>query len=398
MKNVILFPDKIFGDDSGARSARFTAKLLREIGYKVFVFTNEKGIDFLKYADDFEIVSFSSEVNFLTHLFNFELYNISKSLMKKYKFSYFIALGGIQKPAFLSRLFRNSGVKTIYLFYINDYFCAKSYAGLESGPCLKCLNGSTLNSLKYNCIESFDIVNYIKRIISIKLNAKEVLNASYVLSYSQNQSNLLTKFGILDSKIKEVPIQFDIEEIKGRESTDGDYFLIFGQPIVEKGFHLLKEIINKADGRIKFKIVFKNSETLNASLCNYGLMDLFQLGRFSVETNLNSRAQILDVVASSRGILLTTIYPSTGEFALMESMLLKKPVVAFDVGAHSNIIKDGFNGFLHDLTDLDGFVKSIELLNKNGILRERLGKNAFNTIQDLLDLNEQVESFKRILL
>jgi len=64
---------------------------------------------------------------------------------------------------------------------------------------------------------------------------------------------------------------------------------------------------------------------------------------------------------------------------LFEYMAMAKPVVASAIGEANNIIEDGVNGFLAKTKD--EFVKKIQLLVENRVLRRRIGEKARETAE-----------------
>ncbi len=61
---------------------------------------------------------------------------------------------------------------------------------------------------------------------------------------------------------------------------------------------------------------------------------------------------------------------------LIEAMALGKPVIATDLGPRSEMVRNGYNGFLYQPNDVITLrEKALELI-KNRELRERMGSNA----------------------
>jgi len=60
----------------------------------------------------------------------------------------------------------------------------------------------------------------------------------------------------------------------------------------------------------------------------------------------------------------------------VEAMLLGKPVIGARSGATTELIKDGFNGFLYKFGDFEDLAEKIKLYYKNPSLIEQMGTNA----------------------
>jgi glycosyltransferase involved in cell wall biosynthesis len=85
------------------------------------------------------------------------------------------------------------------------------------------------------------------------------------------------------------------------------------------------------------------------------------------------------------------IFPSRFEGlsnALLEAMLYRKVIFAYDVSSNSEIIQDKFNGYLFDLKDIDSIAKMVIKVAKN--------EKEIHTIQDncLIKLKEKFDKKK----
>jgi len=67
---------------------------------------------------------------------------------------------------------------------------------------------------------------------------------------------------------------------------------------------------------------------------------------------------------------------------IMEAMAAGKPVVATDIRGNRDLVKDGVNGFLVKLGDVQGLVDSILKLANDKNLRDQMGKKGRELIED----------------
>ena len=91
-----------------------------------------------------------------------------------------------------------------------------------------------------------------------------------------------------------------------------------------------------------------------------GLLEYYNLGLIDVITYLENHTDFIKLIARSKGVLVPSYYDTTGEFYLLESLGLGKPVVLFNVGIHSEIIKHKVNGMISNVGDLDTFHENIQ--------------------------------------
>lgn len=391
---ILLFPDLIGGQISGPRSARATLKTLKELGHEVALFCADadKILDYEEF-DGVNYYKINSKMRFNSHFLDSALVAQFKKIIKDFKPDYYFMIGGIQKPAILAKIARKNRIKTIFLFYITDYYCAKVYAGLESGPCYQCIELSPLQSLNNNCIKgNYKYLNFLKGLIVRKKLKTEILKSYKVAGYSEDQLSIYKKIGIDESKCKKIALQFDPNELKNFPNKDGNYFLIVGQPIMEKGFHTISKILKNCKSGPQIKIIFKDLIEQQKALTKYKLFSFVESGLISTSTGLVNRQDIINVIANAKGIILPSYYPTTGEFVLIESLLLEKPVLVFNVGAHKNFISNRVNGMVSEIEDFKTFSNNIDEINTNDELRLNISKNGKKFILDLLSDNNRLNS------
>ena len=86
--------------------------------------------------------------------------------------------------------------------------------------------------------------------------------------------------------------------------------------------------------------------------------------------------------------------------ALAEASFAGLPIVGYDIDWHSEIIKDGINGFLVKLGDQLSFSKSIMKIISNKDLSKRFSKNIREDAEKLLSPEKiyriEIDCFKKI--
>ena len=82
--------------------------------------------------------------------------------------------------------------------------------------------------------------------------------------------------------------------------------------------------------------------------------------------------------------ILTSYYEGFGR-VLVEAGAFELPILSTKITGPEDIIDNGFNGYLLDLQDLNGFVDKILYLKKNEEQRLLMGKNNFNLVHQRYD-------------
>lgn len=397
-KKILFFPDKICGEDSGARSARFTLKSLIELGYKVAVYTSDA--DKMK-NEEIQGSLYFYQINSLmradSHFFDSKLLNQFRNIIREFQPEYFFTAGSIQKPSILAKEARKLGIKTIFLFYITDYYCIKTYAGLNDGPCFKCIENGPFQAWNNKCIkDSPKLINLIKG-IAVRSRIQFELRRCYkVAGYSEDQLNIYKKIGVTKEKCAKINFQFDSSELDNIIANDGDYFLLYGQPSVEKGWHTLSKIIPLLKTKVKFKIIFFTKEIEALMLKKFELINFVLDGTIVTEIAVNKREDIIEQVAKSKAVLIPSYYPTTGEFVLLESLIIGKPVLVFETGSHNDIIIHGVNGMSAQINDFKKFANNIDIINTNEKLRKNITYNAKKTATEMFSKSKRIESLTNL--
>ena len=206
------------------------------------------------------------------------------------------------------------------------------------------------------------------------------------------------KIGIEESRCQKISLQFDPDELKNFPNNDGDYFLIVGQPIIEKGFHTISKILENCKSDPKIKIIFKDLNEEQKALTDYNLLPFISSGTISTSTGLDDRHDIIKTIANARAIIIPSYYPTTGEFVFIESLLLEKPILVYNVGAHKNYISHRISGMVSDVGDFKSFSKNIDEVNTNTELRLILSKGAKMFIMDMLSDENRRKTLNKLFI
>ena len=153
MKNILVVPDSLFGDDSGDRSTKFLLKTLTSYGLNVSVFAENQNYD----SDTSNFLKENNIKFFLkktyrarNQFFNYFENKSFNDVLNKSKANYVLYFGTIaNKPS--TKILIKSKIPYYYLPLTTEYYCLKDFAALENGPCFKCIKGNYINAYKNNC-------------------------------------------------------------------------------------------------------------------------------------------------------------------------------------------------------------------------------------------------------
>jgi len=377
-QNRILFiPDTIWGNDSGHRSGQKVVKVFCSLNYKIAIYApNVDSAELKNGLNGYQYEFFERTPYRYYHQFkNRDVKHEFQKVLNDFKPDYVHYFGSTgYSPT--ARVCLKQNIPYAIQFLTSDYYCIKNFAGLKDGPCFKCITGKYYHAIKNNCQRQEPKFIYnLKDIIGKIVSRKSIMNASKVLGYSNDQISVYNKYGVPNSNCAITPIFFDGSHLVGITPTLGNYFLMSGQNIVAKGWHLLTSILSQCTN-VKFKFLFINQTVADRSIDRYNLREFVVSGQIEIIVNIEKHSDVIQLIAHSRGVLVPSYYPTTGEFILLESLGLGKPVITFDAGIHKEIIQHKFNGMIAKIGDTEQFAKNINEINSNNNLCDSISKGA----------------------
>ncbi len=381
---ILLIPDIPNGNSSGTLSASATVRQLLSLGHQVYVIG--RAID-TGHSIPEGALYHPAPTNFrwYEHIASPKLTSWFDRLCDAFQPDYLLMIGSIQKPAALARRARRRGMKTAFLFYINDFFCTRVYAGLASGPCTACAARPEIPALRNRCYGPGRFGQFIKSAIVRALLRREIRKAHRVLGYSKSQTAIHAMTGVAPQALRKVTFQFDPSDLDEWAPSDDGYFAITGQAIMQKGFHLLAGILSRLPPTVRVKMSIYHPDEAPGIIERFGLQPFSDNGQLQFVYGLQSRSDYVAFLARARGLILTSYYPTTGEFVLQEALYLGKPVIAFNVGAHADILRDGDNAMVAPAGMLDEFAEKIVRLDLDPVLRRTIGDRARQTALSFYD-------------
>jgi len=264
------------------------------------------------------------------------------------------------------------------------------------------VHGEDINTFKKLEILSGKKSKILSRIYSFVLHNSDRINANS----SYTKSIVLSIDGRIKNKIEIIPMGVDINRFKHEDDTNikedfgaGYLILSVGRLIDLKGTKYLiiamKDVIKK----------FPNSKLVVAG----GGPEKKKLKKLTKDLNLEDNVIFIGSIKNSD---LPKYYSSADVFVLpsiniqgqaetlgvvlLESMSCGTPVIGTNVGGITDIIKDGYNGFLvSDKSPEDLADKIIELLS-NKELVEELSANGLKTIRERFSWEVVIEEFCNI--
>jgi glycosyltransferase involved in cell wall biosynthesis len=217
-----------------------------------------------------------------------------------------------------------------------------------------------------------------------RLEKEAAKDANLIVTVSQYSAKKIVQlYGISEKKIRVIPngvnLQHfapkkDVRDIKERFCGKSKYIILFvGNLIPRKGLHYLIEAA---------KLVMKEKKETKLIIVGEGPLKK-DLVLFSHECGVSENFVFLDNVSDR---LLSQLYNCADVFVsssvqegqgitLLEAQASAKPVVAFNVSAISEVVKNNETGILVE-PDVCKLANAILYLLSNESLREKMGRSA----------------------
>lgn len=195
-----------------------------------------------------------------------------------------------------------------------------------------------------------------------------VSHADMVVVPSDYFLDLVSRWGVEENRIKRIYNGVSVPE--GLPETDIKEKIIVsaGRLVPWKGFDDLLKIL-KDLGDYKLEI-FGDGEDLKRLQGIARELSLYDRVSFMGQVD---RKTLLSHIKSASVFALASKFESFS-FQIVESMMVGTPVVAYDIGNLSEIVKNGENGFL--VSDISAFSEKIKFISENKEERNVFSKKA----------------------
>lgn len=356
---ILFFIETLRAGGKERRLLELIRYLKDNTNHEIILVLMSEDIDYT-YANDFDIKIYKLRKKYYRDpiLLSFRFLKICKNEKPDIVnvWGVFPALNLLLVKIFLNNIIINSTITSAYnslsifnLLYIltrfttlySNIIVGNSKAGLKSFH----LNGS-------NCKVIYNGIN-IERKINL-INREELIK----------KYNIKTNFNII---------------MVASFNKDKDYDLLLD---------VAKEFLN-INSEIGFILVGDgvNFETITNRVKNEKLSNVYLTGKVDyVESLIN---------ISNIGILLSPNGEGISN-AIMEYMLLGRPVIATDIGGNPEIVKNNINGYLVENKSKTEIVEKILNLYSDNSKYTEFSKNAFDTIINTFNIGKMGKEFKEL--
>lgn len=224
----------------------------------------------------------------------------------------------------------------------------------------------------------------------ITINEEDYIRAKKFNLRSEKSVFLVNGVGIDLDKYKLLREE-ERNEIRGKLGYTDDDFVILtvAELIKRKNYTQIIDSIEKlSDDRVKYISVGTGilTDYLNDYVIKKKLEDSVKF--------LGYRSDITELLNACDVFVITSLHEGLPK-CIMEAMACSKPVIATDVRGNRDLVKDGVNGFLVPVDDIDETQKAILKLFNSKVMINEMGSNGLNIIKKY-ELKSVLEEMKKI--
>lgn len=234
------------------------------------------------------------------------------------------------------------------IMHLHDYklVCPNYQLFVDDKICYRCRGGKYYNCLKHKCFKkSFwqSFLATIEMYLHHKILKIYKKNITYFIAPSEFMKKTIIDFGWDKNKIK-VIYNFSEKMVDKISDEIGDYGLYFGRLSREKGIAILIEALGLSDKKNKLKIIGTGPEENNLKQ----LVKKLKLSKRVEFLGYKSGQELQDIIRGARLVYLPSTWNENMPLTLLESLNLRKVVIASRTGGLPELIKDKETGFLFE--------------------------------------------------
>ena len=255
------------------------------------------------------------------------------------------------------------------------------YSFSENKPCERCLGGSKLNCIKYNCIHDSkvkSILGVVENYLYKTLKTYKLVDL-YVCPSHFLENKLLASSDIYKGKTYAIH-NFIEKKTDYKIVEDKEPYIVFvGRLSKEKGVDLLAETAKLLP---QYKFLVAGSGPDEAALQNIPNVVL---------TGFLTGQALTDTMANARLLLAPSVCYENCPLSILEAHSMGVPVVTMNSGGMAELVRDGVTGSLIQSPDPESVAQAIVKTLGNEEYYNTLKKNCENECENIADVESYCE-------
>ena len=373
----------------GSERAYFDlSNLLKDEGHEVFHLSTINPKNQTSNSEDYFIKDYDLSKKhplfkkisiFFRMIYNFEARKMARKIVREKKIDV-VHLHNIYhhlSPSII-KVFKKNNISVIASLHDYKMICP-NYRMFNNGRvCTKCTRGAYFNCLGDKCIDSSRLKSLVLTIEAF-VNKKRYREVDLFLCPSRRQKEFFLKAGIKKDKLMILPHFFEGKNFDNEnEYEEKDYLLYYGRLSREKGLDVLIEALaDLPEKRLLILGEGEDKKRLESLVLSKGIGDRVEFRPWT------SGGALIKTIKEARAVIFPFVWEEVFGYTLLESLFLGKLIIASDIGAVSEIIKDGHNGLLFNVGDIN------DLKNKILQIDEKKEQVLLNTKKTILKYDKK---------
>lgn len=276
---------------------------------------------------------------------------------------------------------------------LSDYFllCPRFDFMYQKKVCEDCLKYGYRSCIKKRCVKG-SLFASVVRVFSMKVhNALNIYkNVDAFITPSEFLKKKLVANGFNEEKIVCIPT-FTTSKTEVGEPKVGAYGLYFGRITEEKG---VETVIQAYETLPEYQVKIMGDDTTEEAI---------RLKKYVKEKHLNNieflgfkgGAELEEVIKGARFTLIPSIWYDNLPNTALESFQYSKPVIASNIGSLSELVVDGFNGYLFEPGNVQELAEKIKKLDDDEIV-QKYGANSRSRLENRFSPNRHYDALIKV--
>ena len=349
------------GDDSVFKNE---VSLLQDKGHKVVVYK--------RYNDELFNASLIKKIPmFIQAIWSIKSYRDIKKIILKEKpdVAHFHNIFPLVSPSAYYACYK-MGIPVIQTLHDFRFLCPIAFFFRDGRICEECAKDGLWKGVKYGCFKNSRFQSSIVALILWfhKLIGTWKRKVNFFICLTESERKKFIEFGFPENKIVVKPnFLAGSHDIYSDKSS---YAIFMGRLSFEKGVQILLTALKELKD-IPLKILGDGHQrdefkSLAGSL---GLKNIEFLG-------MQSHSEAIKLLHNARFMIMPSLWYETFGLTIVEAFACSKPVIASNLGAMADLVKDGETGLLFEAGNPGELAKKIKWLWENPSEAILMGKRA----------------------
>lgn len=391
-KRILIISDAYVGNASGAGVTQIIVGIIKSMQGEVAIY----GTDVENGHDDMATLYQAPSAPAIANYFKSKYRKQFVKVLEDFKPTNVFFVGSItNKPLVYIEESLKRGMHTDVFIFMQDFFCAKFYANDSNAPCTLCLDRGLSHLFKCKC--SASRMYFTQKVVrwDIRRRLKKLLPlVDHVLTSTEEQCDFYHRFGVAQEKTYITPLPFTTSKLYNYSHSCGDYYIGIAQNREEKGFQFIPQILEYLEGNNRIVLAFYCDADIMKYRVNNKIEKYLKSGKLVLVVKSWSTG-LGDLIASARGVIIPSIWPTTTEFGLLEALGLHKPIFAFNISIHKEVVGKYYPQNLFEIGDFNTFGKRLSTYTEEDYSID--SSKSFEMFQQFTNVNRWEEDFYIIL-